>query len=122
MDYGQTGSDSRRPESIYIRPNPYNEHVLFHNFMQRVRSIPGELKGAKHFLRGGCGVSEGGDPRDGAHDASGRSRETYDGQAEQVAAPYIKNGTVLIPLTGCEQLLGRYSILAWNRTTTCVTA
>jgi hypothetical protein len=35
---------------IFIRPNPYNEHVTFHNFLQHVRNIPGELKGANLFF------------------------------------------------------------------------
>jgi hypothetical protein len=35
---------------IFIRPNPYNEHVTFHNFMLKVREIPGELKGANIFF------------------------------------------------------------------------
>jgi quinol monooxygenase YgiN len=25
---------------IFVRPNPYNEHVTFHDFMQRMRAIP----------------------------------------------------------------------------------
>jgi hypothetical protein len=35
---------------IFIRPDPYNEHVTFHNFLQHVRNIPGELKGANLFF------------------------------------------------------------------------
>jgi quinol monooxygenase YgiN len=35
---------------IYINQNPYNEHVTFHNFLQKVRDIPGELKGANIFF------------------------------------------------------------------------
>jgi hypothetical protein len=35
---------------IFIRPNPYNEDVTFHNFMQHVRSVPGEPKGANIFF------------------------------------------------------------------------
>jgi hypothetical protein len=35
---------------IFIRPHPYNEHVTFHNFLLKVREIPGELKGANLFF------------------------------------------------------------------------
>ena len=35
---------------IFICPNPYNEHVTFHNFLLKVRSIPGELGGANIFF------------------------------------------------------------------------
>ena len=35
---------------IFIRPRSYNEHVTFHNFMLKVRNIPGELKGANLFF------------------------------------------------------------------------
>src|SRR5580704_2231895 len=35
---------------IFIRAHPYNEHVTFHNFLQKVRGIPGELKGANIFF------------------------------------------------------------------------
>ena len=35
---------------IFIRPNPYNEHVTFHNFLLKVRNIPGELGGANLFF------------------------------------------------------------------------
>jgi hypothetical protein len=34
----------------FIRSNPYNEHVTFHNFMQKVRKILGELGGANIFF------------------------------------------------------------------------
>jgi hypothetical protein len=42
----QTGETPK----IFIRPNPYNEHVTFHDFMKRVRDIPGELGGANLFF------------------------------------------------------------------------
>jgi hypothetical protein len=35
---------------IFIRPNPYNEHVTFHNFLLKVRNIPCELGGANLFF------------------------------------------------------------------------
>jgi phage terminase large subunit-like protein len=35
---------------ILIRPYPYNEHVTFHNFLLKVREIPGERKGANLFF------------------------------------------------------------------------
>jgi len=35
---------------IFIWPNPYNEHVTFHDILKRVREIPGELGGANLFF------------------------------------------------------------------------
>jgi hypothetical protein len=35
---------------IFIRPHPYNEHVTFHNFLLKVREIPGELRGTNLFF------------------------------------------------------------------------
>jgi phage terminase large subunit-like protein len=94
---------------IYIRPNPYNEHVIFHNFMQRVRSIPGELKGANIFF-----VEDVGYQKAAIQEMERMMlpvvpvRPTTDKRSRlQVVAPYIKNGTVLFPRTGCEQLLGQ---------------
>jgi phage terminase large subunit-like protein len=94
---------------IFIRPNPYNEHVTFHNFLQRVRNIPGELKGANLFFVEDVGYQKA------AIQEMERSmlpvvpiRPTTDKRSRlQVVAPYIKNGTVLFPRTGCEQLLGQ---------------
>jgi hypothetical protein len=51
---------------IFIRPSPYNEHVLFHNFLLKVRSIPGELGGANLFFVEDVAPSEGRDPGNGA--------------------------------------------------------
>jgi len=36
--------------TLFVRPNPYNEHVTFHNFLLKVRNIPGELGGANLFF------------------------------------------------------------------------
>jgi phage terminase large subunit-like protein len=94
---------------IYINPNPYNEHVTFHNFLQKVRDIPGELKGANIFFVEDVAYQK----------AAIQEMERMmipvvpmkpqgDKRARlQVVAPYIKNGTVLFPRSGCEQLLGQ---------------
>jgi predicted phage terminase large subunit-like protein len=94
---------------IYIRPNPYNEHVTFHNFLLTVRNIPGELKGANLFFVEDVAYQK----------AAIQEMERLmlpvvpmkpqgDKRARlQVVAPYIKNGTVLFPRSGCEQLLGQ---------------
>ena len=34
----------------FVRPNPYHRRALFHDFLQHVRNIPGELKGANIFF------------------------------------------------------------------------
>jgi hypothetical protein len=70
---------------IYVRPNPFNEHVTFHDYMKRVREIPGELKGANLFFVEDVALPEGGDSGDGARDVARRSPEAERRQAEQVA-------------------------------------
>jgi predicted phage terminase large subunit-like protein len=94
---------------IFIRPNPYNEHVTFHNFLLKVREIPGELKGANLFFVEDVAYQK----------AAIQEMERLmipvvpmkpqgDKRARlQVVAPYIKNGTVLFPRSGCEELLGQ---------------
>ena len=76
---------------------------------QRVRSIPGERKGTKIFFVGDVGFQK----------AAIQEMErimfpvvpvkpmTDKRSRLQVVAPYIKNGTVLFPRTGCEQLLAQ---------------
>jgi predicted phage terminase large subunit-like protein len=94
---------------IFIRPNPYNEHATFHNFLQHVRNIPAELKGANLFFVEDVGYQKA------AIQEMERSllpvvpmKPTTDKRSRlQVVAPYIKNGTVLFPRSGCEQLLGQ---------------
>lgn len=34
---------------IFVRPNPFNEHVTFHDFLMKVRGIPADLGGANIF-------------------------------------------------------------------------
>jgi predicted phage terminase large subunit-like protein len=94
---------------IFIRPNPYNEHVTFHGFLQKVRNIPGELGGANLFFVEDVAYQKA------AIQEMERAllpvipmRVTTDKRSRlQVVAPYIKNGTVLFPRTGCEELLGQ---------------
>lgn len=105
---GEVHYESDTPK-IFIRPNPYNEHVTFHDFIKRVREIPGELKGANLFF-----------VEDVAYQKAAiqemerlmlpvvAMKPQGDKRARlQVVAPYIKNGTVLFPRGGCEQLLGQ---------------
>jgi phage terminase large subunit-like protein len=94
---------------IYIRPNPYNAHVTFHDFMQKVRDIPGELKGANLFFVEDIAYQKA------AIQEMERMmlpvvpmKPTTDKRSRlQVVASYIKNGTVLFPRSGCEELLGQ---------------
>jgi phage terminase large subunit-like protein len=105
---GEVFYDDGKPK-VFIRSNPYNEHVTFHNFMQRVRSIPGELGGANLFF-----VEDVGYQKAAIQEMERMMlpvvpiRPTTDKRSRlQVVAPYIKNGTVLFPRSGCEQLLGQ---------------
>ncbi len=94
---------------IYIRPEPYNAHVTFHDFLKKVRSIPGELGGANLFF------VEDVQYQKAAIQEMERAllpvipmRPVKDKRSRlQVVAPLIKNGTVLFPRTGCEELLGQ---------------
>lgn len=94
---------------IYILPDPFNEHVTFHNFLVYIRNVPGERKGAHIFFVEDVGYQKA------AIQEMERAllpvvpiRPTTDKRSRlQVVAPYIKNGTVLFPRTGCEQLLGQ---------------
>ena len=94
---------------IFIRPNPYNEHVTFHDFMQRVRNIPGELKGANLFFVEDVAYQKAAiQEMERAMLPVVPMKPQGDKRARlQVVAPYIKNGTVLFPGAGCEQLLGQ---------------
>jgi predicted phage terminase large subunit-like protein len=94
---------------IYIRPKPYNEHVTFHNFLLKVRNIPGELGGANLFFVEDVAYQKA------AIQEMERAllpvipmKPQGDKRARlQIVAPYIKNGTVLFPRSGCEELLGQ---------------
>jgi phage terminase large subunit-like protein len=94
---------------IFVRPNPYNEHVTFHDFLQRVRAIPGELKGANLFFVEDVGYQKAAiQEMERAMLPVIPMKPTTDKRSRlQVVAPYIKNGTVLFPRSGCEQLLGQ---------------
>jgi phage terminase large subunit-like protein len=93
---------------IFIRPNPYNEHVTFHNFLQHVRNIPGELKGANLFFVEDVAYQKAAIqemersllpvvPMKPIHDKRSRL---------QVVAPHIKNGTVLFHIVVGYNALG----------------
>jgi len=94
---------------IFIRPNPYNEHVTFHDFLRKVRDIPGELKGANIFFVEDVGYQKAAiQEMERAMLPVIPMKPTTDKRSRlQVVAPYIKNGTVLFPRSGCEQLLGQ---------------
>jgi phage terminase large subunit-like protein len=84
---------------IFIRADPYNEHVTFHNFMQRVRNIPGEVGGANLFFVEDVGYQKAAiQEMERAMLPVVPIRPTTDKRSRlQVVAPYIKNGTVLFP-------------------------
>lgn len=94
---------------IFIRPNPYNEHVTFHNFLQRVRNIPGEMKGANLFFVEDVAYQKAAiQEMERALLPVVPMKPQGDKRARlQVVAPYIRNGTVLFPRSGCEELLGQ---------------
>jgi phage terminase large subunit-like protein len=94
---------------IYVRANPYNEHVNFHETMKHVRGIPGERGGANIFFVEDIGYQRAAlQEMERAMLPVVAMRPTTDKRSRlQVVAPYIKNGTVLFPRAGCEQLLGQ---------------
>ena len=105
---------------IFIRPDPYNEHVTFHNFMQRVRNIPGELGGANIFFVEDVGYQKAAiQEMERAMLPVVAMKPTTDNRSRLlVVAPYIKNGTVLFPRSDCEQLLGQIfnlgGLIGWS--------
>ncbi len=94
---------------IYVRPNPFNEHVTFHQFLTKVRNMPGELGGANLFFVEDVAYQKA------AIQEMERAllpvvpiKPSGDKRARlQVVAPLIRNGTVLFPRHGCEELLGQ---------------
>lgn len=99
---------------IYIRPNPYNEHVTFHNFLQKVRNIPGELGGANLFFVEDVTYQKAAiQEMERALLPVVPMKPPGDKRARlQVVAPYIKNGTVFFPRAGCEEKLEQIFNLA----------
>jgi phage terminase large subunit-like protein len=94
---------------IFVRPNPYNEHVTFHEFLKKVRSIPSEIGGANIFFVEDVAYQKAAiQEMERAMLPVVPMKPTTDKRSRlQVVAPYIKNGTVLFPRTGCEELLGQ---------------
>ena len=94
---------------IYVRANPYNEHVNFHETMKHVRAIPGQRGGANIFFVEDIGYQKAAlQEMERALLPVVPMRPTTDKRSRlQVVAPYIKNGTVLFPRAGCEELLGQ---------------
>ena len=92
---------------IFIRPNPFNRHVVFHDFLQHVRNIPGELKGVNVFFVEDVGYQKAAiQEMERAMLPVTAMKPTTDKRSRvQVIAPYIRNGTVLFPRSGCEELL-----------------
>lgn len=99
---------------IFIRPKPYNEHVTFHNFLQKVRNIPGELGGANLFFVEDVAYQKAAiQEMERAMLPVIPMKPQGDKRARlQLVAPYIKNGTVLFPRAGCEDLRGQVFDLA----------
>lgn len=90
---------------IFIRPNPYNEHVNFHEFLKKVRSTPGELGGANLFFVEDVAYQKAAiQEMQRAMLPMTPMKPQGDKRARlQVVAPLIRNGTVMFPRTGCEQ-------------------
>lgn len=94
---------------IFIRPSPYNEHVTFHEFLKHVRAIPGELGGVNEFFVEDVQYQKAAiqEMQRAMLPVTAMKPVTDKRSRLQVVAPYIKNGTVLFPRAGCEELLGQ---------------
>lgn len=94
---------------IFVRPDPFNRHVTFHEFMQYVRNIPGNFGGAHIFYVEDVGYQKAAiQEMERALLAVIAMKPTTDKRSRlQVVAQYIKNGTVVFPRTGCEALLAQ---------------
>jgi predicted phage terminase large subunit-like protein len=94
---------------IFIMPDPLNAHLTFHEFMQYIREVPSKRKGANLFFVEDVAYQKAAiQEMERAMLPVVSMKPHGDKRARlQVVAPYIKNGTVLFPRTGCEQLLGQ---------------
>ena len=81
--------------------------MVFHDFLQHVRNIPGELKGVNVFFVEDVGYQKAAiQEMERAMLPVTAMKPTTDKRSRvQVIAPYIRNGTVLFPRSGCEELL-----------------
>jgi phage terminase large subunit-like protein len=93
---------------IFTQPNPFNEHVTFHELLKRVREVSASSAARACFLF-----------EDDAYEKAAIQemkrlmlpvipmKPQGDKRARlQVMAPSIRNGTVLFPRTGCEGIAG----------------
>jgi hypothetical protein len=85
-----------------VRPNPYNEHVTFHDFDEEgPLAFPASCGGANLFFVEDVGYQKAAiQEMERAHCCPVIPMKPHDRQAQrvlQVVAPYIKNGTVLFP-------------------------
>jgi predicted phage terminase large subunit-like protein len=94
---------------IFILPDPFNQRVTFHEFMQYVRAVPSQRKGAHLFFVEDVAYQKAAiQEMERAMLPVIPMKPTTDKRSRlQVVAPYIKNGTVLFPRSGCEELLGQ---------------
>jgi len=94
---------------IYILPDPFNQRVTFHEFLNYVRGVPVERKGAHLFFVEDVAYQKAAiQEMERAMLPVIPMKPTTDKRSRlQVVAPYIKNGTVLFPRSGCEELLGQ---------------
>lgn len=83
--------------------------MSFHKYLLKVRSIPGELGGANIFVVEDVQYQKAAiQEMERAMLAVVPMKPTHDKRSRlMVVAPYIKNGTVLFPRVGCEQLLAQ---------------
>jgi phage terminase large subunit-like protein len=94
---------------IFIMPDPFNEHVTFHQFLVYVRGIPAQRKGANIFFVEDVAYQKAAiqEMERAMLPVIGIKHTTDKRSRFQVIAPYIKNGTVLFPRAGCEALLAQ---------------
>jgi len=93
---------------IYIYPRPYNEHARFHDVIEYAASKKTTAEGKAHVW-----YVETNNVGEAAVQEMQRAlipvkpfTATKDKRTRlEVIAPYIRNGTVLFPRTGCEELL-----------------
>ena len=95
---------------VFIKPNPFNRHVSFHDFIKHAKSIATNDPGGAHIFY----VEDVAFQKAAIQEMERNMlpvvpmRPTADKRSRlQVVAIYIKNGSVLFPRTGCEELLGQ---------------
>lgn len=108
MVSGQVVFENEIPK-LYIEPNPFKDRIDFHETIERARAIMKSSGGFTQFFVENVAYQQA-----AVQEFERNGLPVYPMQAMQdkrarlsIAAMYIKNGTVLFPRKGCEELINQ---------------